>query len=262
MNFKHISYEKRGRIGYVTMNRPHQLNALHPPANAEMLQAFSDYRDDDSLWVAILTGSGSRAFSTGNDLKYHAKHIRPGEPYPDAERYPFGGITLGFTCWKPIIAAVNGYALGGGLELALACDIVIAAESAMLGLPEAKYGVVATGGGAQRLPRQAPFKAAMGMLLTGKPVTAHHAYMLGFVNEVVPDKELQETTERWAKEILACAPLSVRASKQIATESMGKPLAKALSTSYSELDKALTSRDYQEGPRAFSEKRVPKWQSV
>lgn len=259
MTFKHISYEKRGKVAYITMNRPRVLNALHPPANAEMLKAFTDYRDDDSLLVAILTGSGTKAFSTGNDLKFHAENIRDGEPYPDAIRYPFGGITMGFTCWKPIVAAVNGYALGGGLELMLACDLAIAAESAMLGLPEVKSGVVATAGGAQRLPRQIPSKIALGMLLTGKPITAREAHRLGLVNDVVQDKDLLKITQAWADRILECAPLSIRATKQMATLGIHQSLQTALNMRYSELDLALESKDYQEGPRAFLEKRDPKW---
>jgi enoyl-CoA hydratase/carnithine racemase len=259
MTFKHISYEKRGKVAYITMNRPKVLNALHPPANAEMLKAFVDYRDDDSLLVAILTGSGTKAFSTGNDLKFHSEHIRHGEPYPDSARYPFGGITMGFTCWKPIVAAVNGYALGGGLELMLACDLVIAAESAMLGLPEVKSGVVATAGGTQRLPRQIPYKIALGMLLTGEPITAQEALRLGLVNDVVPDKDLLEVAHTWADRILKCAPLSVRATKQMATLGIDQPLQTTLNMRYSELNRALVSEDYQEGPRAFLEKRTPKW---
>ena len=259
MTYQFIRYEKRGRIAYVTINRPDRLNALHPPASAEMRDAFTDFRDDADALVAVLTGGGDRAFCVGNDLKYHAEHRRAEEPYPDAEATPFAGITSNFTCWKPIIAAVNGYALGGGLELALACDIIVAADHATLGLPEPRVGLVAGAGGVHRLPRHLPQKVAMGMLLTGNPITAQEAYRWGLVNEVASRKELMSVTELWVSEMLKGAPLSVRASKQMATEGLDSPLDEAMSRSYSEYEKAMASKDYVEGPRAFMEKRKPVW---
>ena len=153
MAYEFISYQKKDRIAYVTIERPDRLNALHPPANAELHDAFSDFRDDPDVWIAIITGSGERAFSAGNDLKYTAEH---GRRDLSATRTPFGGITSNFTCWKPIIAAVNGFALGGGFELALACDIIIAADHAEVGLPEPRVGLVAGAGGVHRLPRHIP----------------------------------------------------------------------------------------------------------
>ena len=257
MSYEFILYEKKGRIAYVTINRPDRLNALHPPANAELREAFSDFRDDADVWVAIITGAGERAFSAGNDLKYTAEHGRGGDRA--GARAPFGGITSDFTCWKPIIAAVNGYALGGGLELALACDIIIAADHAELGLPEPRVGLVAGAGGVHRLPRHIPLKLAMGMLLTGRRITAQEAYRVGLVNEVVPLAELMPTTQRWANEILEVAPLSARASKQMAMSGLGWPLDIAMSRSYSEYQKAMASDDFIEGPKAFAEKRKPNW---
>ncbi len=257
MAFEFISYEKKGRIAYVTINRPERLNSLHPPASRELLEAFTAFRDDSNLSVAILTGAGDRAFSAGNDLKYTAEHgYQPARP---GERLTFGGITSNFECWKPIIAAVNGYALGGGLELALACDIIIAAEHAELGLPEVRVGLVAGAGGTHRLPRHIPLKIAMGMLMTGRRITAQEAYRLGLVNEVVPLSELLPTAERWANEIMEAAPLSVRASKQMATLGLGWPLDIAIGRIYSEHQKAMASNDFIEGPRAFAEKRKPNW---
>ena len=262
MTYQFIRYEKRGPVAHVTIDRPHRLNAIHPPASAEMREAFTNFREDPALLVAILTGEGDRAFSAGNDLKYTAEHGKSGETYPDAERMPFGGITSDFTCWKPIIAAVNGYAVGGGLELALACDIVIAVEHATFAAPEPKVGLVAAAGGVHRLPRQAPFKVAMAMLLTGKSIAAAEALRWGIVNEVVPQAELMPAADRWAREIAECAPLSVRAHKQMATEGMSLSLEDAMRHEFSELDRVLASPDLLEGPRAFAEKRKPVWRGL
>ena len=255
MAYQYALYEKKGRVAYVTMNRPEVLNALHPPANEELYEIWCDFRDDPDVWIAIFTGAGDRAFSAGNDLKYTAQQGRIG----GSRSAPFGGIVSNFVCWKPIIAAVNGYAMGGGLELALACDIVIAADHAQLALPEPRVGLTAGAGGMHRLPRQIPLKQAMGMLLTGKRIPAQEAYRIGLVNEVVPLAELIPTAERWASEILECAPLSVKASKQVAMTSLDWPLEVSMSRTYDMQRRAAESEDNIEGPRAFAEKRTPQW---
>ena len=262
MPYQFIQYETRRRVAQVTINRPDRLNALHPPASVEMREAFTRFRDDPDVLVAIVTGAGDRAFSAGDDLTYAAEHGKPGEPYPESDTTPFGGITSNFICWKPIIAAVNGYALGGGLELALSCDIIVAADHALLGLPEPRVGLVAGAGGPHRLPRNLPHKIAMGMLLTGKPITAQEAYTWGLVNQVTPLNELMAAAERWASEILEGAPLSAPASKQMATMGLDLPLEEAMRRRYSEYEKALASEDYTEGPRAFAEKRKPTWKGA
>ena len=256
MGYEFIVYEKRGRIAYLTINRPDRLNALHPPANSEIRDAMTDFRDDPDAWVAIITGAGERAFSAGNDLKYTAERGRHRRPVGSA---PFGGITSDFECWKPIIAAVNGFALGGGLELALACDIIVAAEHAEVGLPEVRVGLVAGAGGVHRLPRHVPLKVAMGMMLTGRRIPAQEAYRIGLVNEVVPQSKLMETAEGWASDILKGAPLSVRASKQMALSGLPWPFEIAMGRTYSEHERAKASDDFVEGPRAFAEKRKPNW---
>ena len=260
MSYEFLTYEQKERITYVTINRPERLNALHPPANAELYDAFTRFNDDPDAWVAIITGAGERAFSAGNDLRYTAERDqRRDEPGARANRAPFGGITSDFECWKPIIAAVNGYALGGGLEVAMACDIIIAAEHAQLGLPEPRVGLYAGAGGVFRLPRHVPTKVAMGMMLTARRISAQEAYRIGLVNEVVPLADLMDTAERWANEILECAPLSVRASKQMAYQGADMPYDIAFSRNYSEQQKQISSADRIEGPRAFSEKRAPNW---
>ena len=181
MAYEFIDYEKKGRVAYVTITRPERLNALHPPANKELYEAFIDFKEDDDVWIAIVTGTGNKAFSAGNDLRYTAENW--GEREKFTIRAPFGGITSGYECYKPIIAAVNGYALGGGLELAMACDIIVMADHAEIGLPEPRVGLIAGAGGVHRLPRHIPLKRAMGMMLTAKRITAQEAYELGLANE-------------------------------------------------------------------------------
>ena len=259
MPYEFIKYERKGRIAYITINRPERLNALHPPANAELYDVFTSFCDDPEAWIAIITGTGDRAFSAGNDLKFTAEVDRRDR---STEIARFGGITSNFTCWKPIIAAVNGFALGGGLELAMACDIIVAADHAEVGLPEVRVGLVAGAGGTHRLPRHIPLKIAMGMMLTGKRIGAHEAQRLGLVNEVVPLADLMSTAERWANEILEVAPLSARASKQMAYNGLDWPLEIAMSRNYPEYQKAAASEDFVEGPRAFAEKRKPNWKAL
>ena len=249
-----IQYEKKGRIAYVTINRPEVMNALHPPANDELSQVWDDFAADPDTWVAILTGAGERAFSAGNDLKWTATHGMPRMP-----KGGFGGIVFRDDIWKPLIAAVNGVALGGGLELALACDIIVASENARLGLPEPRVGLMAAAGGVHRLPRSVPLKVAMGMMLTGRQIPATEALRIGLVNEVVAQAQLMATAERWANEILECSPLSVQASKQAALMGLGKPLPEAIAGDYPLVQKLWRSEDVVEGPVAFAEKRKPVW---
>jgi enoyl-CoA hydratase/carnithine racemase len=256
MSYEFVQYDKQGRIAWITLNRPEVMNALHPPAHQELSAIWDDFADDPACWVAIMTGAGDKAFSAGNDLKYSAQHgmgaVRMGKG-------GFGGITARFDLFKPVIAAVNGLALGGGFEIALACDIVVAADHARFGLPEPRVGLAALAGGLQRLPRQLPPKVALGMMLTGKPLQADEAQRLGLVNEVVPLKNLRAAAERWANEILECSPLSVRASKQVALLSQGMPIEEAMTRSYPLVATLLGSEDMMEGVMAFAQKRKPQW---
>ncbi|HLF72431.1 MAG TPA: enoyl-CoA hydratase-related protein [Dehalococcoidia bacterium] len=257
-DFEFIQYRKANRIAYVTINRPDVMNAMHPPANAEMDRAWHDFEADDDTWVAIVTGAGDRAFCAGMDLRWRADPMATGVAMPQSG---FGGLTNPryAKITKPIIAAVNGYCLGGGLEMAMACDLVVAADSAQFGLPEVKRGIVAGGGGPHRLPRQIPFRVAMGYLLTGRHFSAAEAERWGLINEVVPQAQVMEAAERWANEILDGAPLSVRAMRQMALEGIEMPLEEAYNGSYSALQKLIGSEDSREGPRAFAEKRKPVW---
>ncbi len=260
MPYQYILYEKKEHIAHVTINRPEVLNSLHHAANVELSQAFNDFKDDDDCWVAILTGTGERAFSAGNDLKATAAATARGESMADQDNtVPFGGITSGFTCYKPIIAAVNGVAVGGGFEMALASDLIIAAEHARFGLPEPRVGLIAGAGGVHRLPAQIPLKQAMGMMLTGKQITAQEAFRLGLVNEIVPGPALMTTAERWAHEILECSPLSIRLTKQAALSGLNYSTEAAMQHDGPILQQLLASQDFVEGPKAFSEKRKPHW---
>ncbi len=264
MSYEFAKYEKRGRIAYVTINRPEVLNALHAAATAELSAIWDDFAEDPECWVAILTGEG-RAFSAGNDLKATAARDRGEGSGPAtagaAMAKGFGGITSRFDLFKPVIAAVNGWAMGGGFEMALACDIIIAAEGAQMGLPEPRVGLIAGAGGVHRLPRQIPLKRAMGMMLTAKPIDAQEAYRLGLVNEVVPLEQLIPTAERWANEILEAAPLAVRGSKEAAMTGLefGEPLGELIRTRYDNVVAHMASKDRVEGPAAFAEKRTPNW---
>jgi enoyl-CoA hydratase/carnithine racemase len=254
MGLEFVRYEKRDHVVVVTMQRPEVMNALHPPAHEELDRCWNDFAADDDMWVAIVTGAGEKAFSAGNDLKWTALHGAPRMP-----KSGFAGLTSRFDLWKPVIAAVNGLALGGGFEIALACDVIVAAEHATFGLPEPRVGLMAAAGGAHRLPRHVPLKIAMGMMLTGKPIRAAEAAQLGLVNEVVPATELLATAERWARTIGECSPLSVQATKQAAMEGFGKPLGDALATRYPAVERLWASEDCKEGPRAFAAKRPPRW---
>ena len=256
MAYQFATYEKKDRIGIVTINRPERMNALHPPANFELHEIWNEFERDPDVWVGILTGAGDRAFSAGNDLRYTAEHGRDMIRFAETG---FGGLANRTSCWKPIIAAVNGYALGGGFEMALACDIIIAADHARVGLPEPKVGLMAGAGGVHRLPRMIPQKIAMGYILTGRHMTAQEAHRLGVVNEVVPLAELMPTAMKWAGEILDCSPLSIRASKQAALMGLGHPVDLAMRMIYTEAEKMRRSEDNVEGPRAFAEKRKPNW---
>ena len=247
--------DKTNHVMTVTLNRPERLNALHPPANAELGEVFDDYAADPDMWVAIITGEG-RGFSAGNDLRYQAEG---GERVPTPRG--FGGLTARFDLAKPVYAAVNGVAMGGGFDIALACDIIIASENAMFALPEPRVGLAALAGGLQRLPRQIGVKRALGMILTGRHVPAREGLALGFVNAVVPHEALLEETHRWVDMTLACAPLSIRASKDVVYRSLDMAsLQESMNTRYESVATLSGSQDFIEGPRAFAEKRPPNWQ--
>jgi crotonobetainyl-CoA hydratase len=255
--YKFVDVKRNGRITVVTLNRPDMMNALHIDAHFELHEVFDAFAADPEQWVAIVTGSGDKAFSAGNDLKWQAAGGKRG-----TNTSGFAGLTTRFDCDKPIIAAVNGVAMGGGFETALACDLIIAAENAVFALPEPRVGLAALAGGLHRLPRQIGLKRAMGMILTGRHVSAREGLELGFVNEVVPKGEALKAAERWAATICQNSPMSIRASKQTINKGMNVSLEQALAEQrdYPAAKAMVASQDYIEGPKAFSEKRPPQWQ--
>lgn len=255
-DYKNILYEKRGHIAYVTINRPDRRNAIDPATSHELKAAFEEFKADDDAWVAILTGAGDQAFSAGADLLAMSQALSGGgEGVP--MNVPFGGITRGYECWKPIIAAINGYCLAGGLEIALSCDIRVAAEHAQFGLPEPRRAIIPAAGGTQRLPRSVPLAFAMELLLTGDRFDAQTALRFGLVSRVVPQAELMATAEAIAGRVLECGPLAVRAIKQAVLRGREMSLEDGLRLEGQLAGPIFGTEDAREGPRAFAEKRKP-----
>ncbi len=257
------NFEIRDRVAYITLNRPKAMNALNPELRWELSKHFDEVESNDEIWLAVVTGAGDRAFCAGADLKHRAierdadDEQRARWARMEAETTP---LNLRWHFSKPVIAKVNGFALGGGLELALSCDIIIAAEHAELGLPEPRRGLIAGGVGVHRLPRQIGLKPAMGYLLTGRHMPASRAYELGLINQVVPMDDLDATVDEWVNDILRCAPLAVRATKETAMRGLDRSLSEAFAADYPAETARRESADAREGPRAFAEKREPSWQ--
>jgi dehydration protein DpgD len=260
-----VRYAKKGHVAYVTLNRPEVLNAMDQRMHEDLALVWDDVEADDDVWAAVLAGAGYRAFSVGQDLTELADRIAQGT----AGTATFGSrgkpgwprLTERFDLAKPVVAKVRGYALGGGFELALACDIIIADEDATFALPEARLGLVAGAGGVFRLTRQLPRKVAMGHLLTGRSLSARRAYELGLVNEIVAADDLDTCVEEWVADILRCAPLSVRATKEAASRSAAMSVEAAFATRYPWEERRMHSRDATEGPTAFTQKREPRWEA-
>lgn len=257
-----ILYEKRGRVAYITINRPEARNAIDFETGQELSNAWKDFRDDDNVWIGVITGAGDKAFSAGADLKSFIPMLtssaRSGEQVNDGG---FGGITRGFECWKPIIAAVNGSCLAGGFEIMLACDLRIASENATFGLTEVRWGIIPGAGGTQRLPRAIPLAKAMEIVLMAEPISAEEAYRIGLINKVVPQTTLMEEVERWVATLLERGPLALRAAKQAMLQGLDMPLDEGLKLEQRLFTGLLGTEDAREGPMAFAQKRKPQFKA-
>lgn len=257
MAYEFVKTERDGNILIVTMNRPDVYNAMHAPMHHEMSAVWDDFAADEDLWVAVLTGAGDKAFTAGNDLKYTAQGGK-GKPPPTG----FAGLSSRFDMEKPIIAAVNGFAMGGGFETALSCDIILAADTAKFALPEVKVGFIAAASGIQRLSRQIPRKLAVEMILTGRTVGAEEGMRLGFVNGIAPQAELMDLAMDKAREITAVSPSSVKCTKRVLNGMDDlENLKSSLLYSRQVMADLRETEDFTEGVTAFVEKRKPEWKN-
>jgi crotonobetainyl-CoA hydratase len=257
MAYQYIKVDREGPVTIFTLNRPEVMNALHSPAHFEMHEALDAFAADPEQWVGIVTGAGERAFSAGNDLKHQASGGKMGNPASG-----FAGLTSRFDLAKPLIAAVNGVAMGGGFEIALACDIIIASDQAVFSLPEPRVGLAALAGGLHRLPRAIGTKRAMAMILTARRVSAAEGQALGFVDQVTPAAGLMDAARAMAKTICELGPMSIRASKEAVYRGLDEPSLEAAikgQNRYPAVAALYTSEDFKEGPLAFAQKRAPQW---
>jgi enoyl-CoA hydratase/carnithine racemase len=257
-----VLYEQSGRIVTITINRPEAMNAIDPETHDALIAAWTRFRDDDAAWVAILTGAGEKSFSAGADLK----KMIPASFAKDAgrrghESYGLGGITRGLEIWKPMIAAINGHCLAGGMEQALACDLRLAAPHATFGLPEVRWAIIPGAGGTQRLPRTVSLARAMEMILMAKTLTAAEALQAGLINAVVPAPELLPTARAWAETICERGPLAVRAAKESVMRGLAMSLSDGLRLEAFLSGTLRGTEDAVEGPKAFAEKRKPNFQA-
>ena len=253
-----VKFELDNHVARVTIDRADRMNAVDDATWDALEDIWQKIEADNDVRVVVLTGSGEKAFCAGADLK-GGNALSGLEYWENARAGGFGGLTLRKSLHVPVIARVNGIAVGGGFELVLGCDIVVAAEHASFGLPEARVGRMPLDGGMIMLPRMIPQKVAMGMLMTGNRISASEALEYGLVNEVVPADELDATVQRWTDDILKCAPLSVKAIKESVKETIDLPAQEAMAKRLPSLVAALESEDADEGPQAFREKREPVW---
>ena len=254
-----VDYKKEGRIAIFTLNRPEALNTLNLQALRELHEALVDFRDDNELWVGIITGTGEKAFCAGADIKETLPFMK--ENLQENPWVMLDTHMRGLELWKPLIAAINGVAVGGGLEIALACDIRIASERARLGTPEVNLGLIPGWGGTQRLPRMIPWCKAAELIFTGKLIDAQEAYRIGLINTVVPREEVVPTAMAWAETICQAGPLAVRAAKEAMIRGSSLPLEEGLRLENSLEAYVTRTQDFAEGVGAFLEKRKPDYKA-
>ncbi len=252
-----IDYTKEDKVAVITINHPEAYGALTVKGHDELHNALADYRDDDDLLVCILTGTGDKAFCSGVDIKDMLPFIKKTALKPWLQ---ISTLMRGMDIWKPVIAAINGLALGGGLELTLGCDIRIASENAKFGFPEPKVGMFPGGGGTQRLPRLIPRGIASEMILAGRQLNAEEALHFGLVNKVVPLSDLIAAAQEMAGKICQMGPLAIRTAKEAMVRGMNLSLEEGLRLETTLTPAVVFSHDFEEGLRAFSEKRKPEFE--
>lgn len=255
----HVRLDIDRHVARVTIDRPEVLNAVDQHTHDRLCEIWDHIESDTNVRVVVLTGGGDRAFCVGADMSSSAVNKTGLQYWADLDPNGFGGLSLRTTLDVPVIARVNGYALGGGMEMVLGCDIVVAAERAQFGLTEPRVGRIALDGGVTQLVRRVPHTQAMSLLLTGRRASAAEMRQMGLVNEVVAVEDLDSAVERWVADILACAPTSVRAVKQMVQRTAHLSAQDARAQRLPALMAALDSQDSREGVRAFQEKRKPVW---
>jgi len=254
-----VLFQLENGVARITIDRPERMNAIDAETEAALGDIWTGIEADDSIRCVVLTGSGERAFSAGADLK--SDNEKTGlEYWASTSENGFGGIATRQSLTIPVIARVNGLALGGGMEMVLGCDIVIATQDARFGMPEAKVGRLPLSGGMIMLQRLIPEKIAAGMMMTGRMMSSQDALSYGLVNAVVPRSDLDAEVDKWVADIISCAPLSLKAIKQSVRQTSHLPLLEAKSLVLPETMAALNSEDANEGVAAFREKRQPDWQ--
>ncbi|MDF2443074.1 MAG: hypothetical protein JWR01_1277 [Subtercola sp.] len=251
-----LLYEVREHVAYLTLNRPKALNSISHDLDVELAQKWDEIDADPDIWVAVLSAAGDRAFCAGADIS--------GGAGAHSSRLALGGGLTGIggplrILKKPLIAAVHGYALGGGFELAMCADLIVAADNTQFGLPEVKAGIIGESGVMHRAIRQLPHHIALALILTGERMPAVDAERYGLVNEVVPFAELQQAAEKWARKLTVASPLAQQAAKEAVLSRLGGPLEIALATKYEPIEAYANTSDSQESGRAFKEKRLPQW---
>jgi len=254
-----LLYEVKDKVAYITINRPEAMNAMDAEVYAELSKAWTDVRDNPDVWVAIITGAGEKAFTAGADLKSFIPRTPEKADFWLTQKNMI--LNRGLEVWKPVIAAVNGYCLAGGVTLLFATDIRIAAEHSVFEISEVKRGILPGNGGTQRALRQLPYAIAMEMILLGRRLTAHEALAYGLINKVVPLKDLMPTAEQFARQLRENGPLALRAIKELAIRSQSVPLEHGIRLEESFQEFLKTTEDAKEGPRAFAEKRKPMYKA-
>lgn len=251
-----IEFSRDGHIAHVRLNKPKTLNAISREMNHLLYEAWSEINQNSDIWVAVISAEGEKAFCAGADVSGESEA---------GGRLAFGGGITGvggplLTLKKPLVAAVQGYVLGGGFEMVMCADVMVAASTAQFGMPETKAGIMGESGIMHRAARQLPHRIAMSMILTGDRLPAADALRFGLVNELVEPENLMEAAGRWAEKICAASPLAVQAAKAAVLSRLDMPLEVALSTRYEPIEAYAFTADRNEGRQAFAEKRKPQWQ--